>query len=146
MSIAVNTRCARRWFDEVWNARNEALIYELLAEHAFGETEAGQISGREAWIDSAYRALLRAFPDLRLELIGLVAQEDEVMVRWRAQGSHAGDNLGLAATGLRVDFRGMTWFRMRQGQIVEGVDSWNQSGLLQALASGKSVGSCTIQA
>ena len=88
---------------------------------------------------------LEAFPDLELEVIGTVAEGDEVMLRWRARGTHRGGSLGLAATGLKLDFRGMTWLKWRDGQIVEGCDSWNRSGLAQALATGLSVDSVQVR-
>jgi hypothetical protein len=43
------------------------------------------------------------------------------------------DNLGMAATGRAVDFRGMTWLTLKNGVIVEGWDSWNLGRLLESL-------------
>ena len=144
MSTAINTRCAERFFAEVWNGRNEAALDELMSPDVCGWTEGGQIIGREGWVDNAYRVFLGAFPDLHLELLGTVAEGDQVMLRWRARGTHGGDALGVAASGLQVEFRGMTWFQMRDGVIVEGLDSWNQSALLEALQVRQSVGSCLV--
>lgn len=144
MSTAVNTRTAERFFNEVWNGRNEAALDELMSPEVCGWTEGGHIIGRDAWVNNAYKVFLGAFPDLHLELLGTVAEGDEIMVRWRARGTHGGDALGMAATGLKVDFRGMTWFKLRDGMIVEGLDSWNQSALLEALQLRQSVGSCLV--
>ncbi len=144
MSTAVNTRAAERFFAEVWNQRNEAALEELMAVDVCGWTEGGHVIGRDAWVNNAYRVFLGAFPDLHLELLGTVAEGEEVMIRWRARGTHGGDTLGLTASGLSVDFRGMTWFKMRNGMIVEGLDSWNQSALLEALQTRQSVGSCLV--
>lgn len=115
-----------------------------MASDCHGQTEGGEILDREQWINGAYKIFLGAFPDLRLDLIGTVAEGDEVMVRWRARGTHTGDALGVPPTGLKTDFRGMSWFRFRDGQIVQGLDSWNQSGLMQALMTGATDGSCKV--
>ena len=144
MTTAINTRCAERWFNEVWNNRDEAALVELMAPDVCGWTEGGQIIGRDAWVDHAYRVFLGAFPDLQIDLLGTVAEGDEVMVRWRARGTHGGDLLGMAASGLKVEFRGMTWLKFRDGQIVDGLDSWNQSALMEALQTRQSVGSCLV--
>jgi steroid delta-isomerase-like uncharacterized protein len=141
----LNTERSIRWFTEVWNGRDEALLATLMASDVAGEVEGGRIEGRDAWVDQVYRVFLEAFPDLQLEVVGTVAEGDEVMLRWRARGTHLGSSLGLRATGLALDFRGMTWLKWRDGQIVEGSDSWNRSGLAQALATGRSVDSVQVR-
>ena len=35
--------------------------------------------------------------------------------------------------GRRLSFRGMTWFGVKAGRIVEGWDAWNQGGLVESL-------------
>jgi predicted ester cyclase len=54
-------------------------------------------------------------------------------VRWAAEGTHRGELLGIAATGLHIAIRGMTWLRLSNGRIVEGWDSWNQGRLMSEL-------------
>ena len=56
-----------------------------------------------------------------------------MVVRWAAAGTHTGPGLGVPPSGRKVRFRGMTWMRFRDGKLVEGQDSWNLAGLLQAL-------------
>lgn len=135
---------ARSWFEDMWNRRDERLLAQLMAENVHGEAEGGRLVGRQAWIEAAYRGFLGAFPDLKLEVHGTIAEGNEVVVRWSATGTHLGDTLGLAASGRKVRFRGMTWLRFRNGQIVEGTDSWNQAALLQALRSGLAMDSVQL--
>lgn len=139
-----NAALARRWFGEMWNTRDEALLAELMAPDCTGEAEGGRIESRDAWVDGVFRVFIAAFSDLRLEVIGTVAEGDEVAVRWRARGTHTGDALGIPTTGLQVDFRGMSWVRFRNGQIVEGNDSWNQTGLMQALQTRHTCGTVQV--
>ena len=131
--IEDNAALARRWFGQMWNTRDESLLVELMAPDCTGEAEGGKMDSRDEFVARVFRVLLAAFPDLRIEVIGTIAERDEVVTRWRATGTHQGDSLGIPATGLKVDFRGMSWVRFRNGQIVEGSDSWNQTGLMQAL-------------
>jgi predicted ester cyclase len=42
--------------------------------------------------------------------------------------------LGLQPTGKQVRIRGMTWFRIEEGKIVEGWDAWNQQALFAILS------------
>lgn len=139
-----NAALARRWFGQMWNTRDEGLLCEMMAPDCTGEAEGGWLKSRDEWVANVFRVFLAAFPDLRVEVIGTVAEGDEVMVRWRATGTHQGDTLGIPPSGLKVDFRGMSWIRFRDGQIVEGTDSWNQTGLIQALQTRGTCGTVKV--
>lgn len=62
-----------------------------------------------------------------------MADDTNVVVRWRATGTHAGEGFGKPPTGKPISFRGMTWIRFRDGVMIEGFDSWNLGGLMQSL-------------
>ncbi|MEO8671009.1 MAG: ester cyclase [Tahibacter sp.] len=125
---------AIRWMEEVWNRRRIETVDELMAVDAVGHMEGAEVHGREAF-KAARAQLLGAFPDLRVSIEDTAADGDHVVVRWTVNAHHAGDDLGIAATHAPVSFRGLTWLRFSQGQIVEGWDCWNQGGLLQRLQS-----------
>lgn len=135
---------ARSWFEQMWNRRDRGLLARLMAPGCTGWAEGGQILGREAWILGAFETFLGAFPDLALVVDGTVAEGNEVVVRWRATGTHSGSALGVPASGRKVAFRGMSWLKFQNGQIIEGVDSWNQSALLQTLTQGRAVDSVQL--
>jgi predicted ester cyclase len=77
-----------------------------------------------------------AFPDLHVVLEDVCAEENKVIVRWTAHGTHRGDLelvQHIPPTGKQV-----TWFRIdiyyiTGGKIVEGWRSWDRLGLLQQL-------------
>lgn len=135
---------ARRWFEDMWNRRDRRLLEEIMAPDVVGWAEGGQIIGREAWVAAAFETFLGTFPDLQLMVDGTVAEGNEVVVRWHASGTHTGGALGLAPTGLKVRFRGMTWLRFVNGRLVEGADSWNQAALVQALGCGRTIDSVQV--
>src|SRR5262245_36466934 len=115
-----NVKLARRWFEEVWNQRRTDTIDELLTDESVSHSESGPLRGKEEFVERSHSVFLAAFPDLRLTIEGTVAEGDEVVVRWSATGTHAGDSLGFPATGRNVTFRGMTCIRFRDGKMVEG--------------------------
>jgi steroid delta-isomerase-like uncharacterized protein len=127
-----NAALARRWFEEVWNERRDATVEELMHSEAVGHMEGLEIRGPSEFL-SARATLLQAFPDLRVEVDGIVAEGDDVVVRWSAKGTHRGEGLGSAASRKSAEFRGMSWLHFREGRIVEGWDAWNQGRLLQDL-------------
>jgi steroid delta-isomerase-like uncharacterized protein len=127
-----NTALATRWFEEVWNQRSDDTVRELLHGEGIGHLEGMDIQGAEEFL-SARGALIGAFPDLRVTVDGTVSEGDDVVVRWSARGTHAGDGLGFPASSRPASFRGMTWLRFSNGQIVEGWDRWNVGQLVQEL-------------
>ena len=136
MSDERNAALARRWFDEVWNQQRDDTVHELLHPDAVGHLE-GLVAHGVAKFFEARSYITGAFPDLKLTLDDLIAKDDNVVVRWSLEGTHRGENLGIPATDEYVRFRGVTWLRFANGQIVEGWDSWNQGrvvGELQAAA------------
>lgn len=127
---------SRRWFEEVWNKRRTDIIEEFLCSESFAETEGGTIRGAEQFQTQMYGPFLQAFPNLHVTIDGLVAQGDEVVVRWRASGTHSGAGLGIPATGKECSIRGMTWHRYADGKLLEAWDCWNQEALFSQLRAG----------
>ena len=124
----------RVWFESVWNDRNPDTARELMTPDAIGHLEGGEIiTGPEEFL-KFQRAFLEAVPDLMIEIIEVMADEENVCVQWRAGGTHSGQGLGFEPTGRSVSFRGITWFRVQEGKIVEGRDFWNMGGLMQVMS------------
>jgi predicted ester cyclase len=57
----------------------------------------------------------------------LIAERDKVVAHWRAQATHRGEYKGIPPTGNRVNFTGISIYRIEGGQIAE---SWGVSDLL----------------
>jgi steroid delta-isomerase-like uncharacterized protein len=49
-----------------------------------------------------FRALLTAFPDLRMDVEDLIASEDKVVARVKATATHQGEFMGIPPTGKAV--------------------------------------------
>jgi steroid delta-isomerase-like uncharacterized protein len=129
-----NRQTSRRWFEEVWNARDSESAGAMMASGAVGHTEAGETVGLADFL--AFRdRFLDAFPDLMIDVESVVADGDETAVRWVARGTHSGDALGVPACHRPIEVRGMTWHRYEDGVLAEGWDSWNLGALMQHLTA-----------
>jgi predicted ester cyclase len=49
--------------------------------------------------------------------------------------THRGDHLGMPASGKHVRITGMTVARIRDKQIIEGWDNWDQLGMLKQIGA-----------
>lgn len=122
----------RRWFEEVWNARRDDAVDELMSADALGHVEGGEVRG-PAGFREMRAGFLTALPDVHIEIEDILADGNRAAVRWRAYGTHGGEGFGLAATNRRIDVRGTTWLVVEDGKIVEGWDTWNLNGLIASL-------------
>jgi steroid delta-isomerase-like uncharacterized protein len=135
MNAEDNVRLARRWFEEVWNQRRSETVHELLLADSVGHLEHGDVVGPQAFL-AVHAEFMKSFPDLQMTVEDVVAQGDNVVLRWSVSATHHGDGFNVPATGKPVRFRGITWMRFQSGKIAEGWDAWNAGGLMQNLGSG----------
>ncbi|HEU4888859.1 MAG TPA: ester cyclase [Thermoanaerobaculia bacterium] len=122
----------RRWFEEVWNKRRDESIDELMDPDSYGHVEGGEYRG-PAGFREMQGMFLRALPDVQIEIEDIIADGDRAAVRWHARGTHTGEGFGFEASNRSIDVRGTSWLVTRNGKIVEGWDTWDQSGMLASL-------------
>lgn len=124
-----------RWFEEVWNKKSEAAVDELLAVDGVGYgLPGGDIRGPAAFKEYQ-RALLSAYPDLRVEVVDSVTEGDKTVARCRVTGVHRGEGLGLTATNKPVEFTGFCMVRIKDGKIAEAWNEFNFMDMYQQLGA-----------
>lgn len=74
-----------------------------------------------------YEEYYAAFPDLRQDIVELVAEGDEVAVFLMTKGTHQGEFRGVQPTGNEINVEDAGLIRIEDGQIV---DLWPQSDML----------------
>jgi steroid delta-isomerase-like uncharacterized protein len=67
----------------------------------------------------AFEATYTAFPDMKWEIIELIAEGDRVAALVAIEGTHSGQYLGTPATGKRVRVYSVDVARVKDGQFVE---------------------------
>jgi ketosteroid isomerase-like protein len=103
-----NKDVVRRLVDEILNGGRLDVIDELYAPSLAPEA-------RE-WI----APFQTSFPDMRMEIVDLIAAEDQVVGRFTCSGTHLGEWLGHAPTGRRFEaIDEVSIFRFREGRIVD---------------------------
>ena len=94
-------------------------------------------AGREAYRE-AIKAVWRAFPDLSVEILDLVAEGDRVVARYVERGTHLGELDGLTPTGQGYEKHGIAIYRLVNMQLAEAwmqeddLGWFRQLGLLNA--------------
>src|SRR5215204_6465817 len=129
MSVEENKVLVRREQGELWNHTGDLdAAAELFAPDRVEDAKQEAANVR------------RGFPDLESTIEDLIAERDKVVAYWRAQATHQGEYMGIPPTGNRVNFRGISIYRIEGGKIAE---SWSVSellGMLQQLGADASRG------
>jgi steroid delta-isomerase-like uncharacterized protein len=130
--IAVdNKTTVHRIIEEGWNQGKLAVFDELCApDWIHHDPSQPRVRTREDFkrhVDQTRSA----FPDINFTIEDLIAEGEQVALRWMRRGTHTGDfvtpAMHLPATGKQVSVTGITIFRLASGKVVE---TWNQSDRL----------------
>ncbi len=135
MSADENKAVVRRFYEEVINGGNLAVVDEIVAprvvDHSPGYPE--YHSDPES-IKQMVRDYRRAFPDMHDVVEDMMAEGDRVMVRWTGRGTHQGVLMGMEPSGKDVTFTGITVYRLENGKIVERWSEADELGMMRQLA------------
>ena len=128
-----NKAIARRVFEEILNQGKFQVADELYAKdfvnhglHRNANLEEDQAAAR--WER-------KLFPELTVTVDLMVAEGDLVTVVWTARGTNTGRAGALPATGVRMEARGITVWRIVDGKIREEWTSFDQLRILRQFVS-----------
>ena len=132
MSTEENKALVRRFYAELDNL-NAAVIDELVAEDFVNHSPPPfpVDPGREG-LKQAFELFRRATPGSH-EILDQVAEDDKVVTRLRAVGTHEDDLPGIPRTGNRMDMTATVIHRIESGKIVEKWSDRDELALLQQL-------------
>lgn len=134
MSIEENKALVRRWYD-LWIDREWESLYDLHAgDFVDHSSQSGQRTGLDGILQSL-DGLARAFPDCRIELTHVVAENDLVVNHAVMAGTHKNSFAGIPASGKSVSVTATNVWRIVDGKIAELWHVEDIAGLMQQLGS-----------
>ncbi len=104
-------------YDAVTNGHDPDAIRVQIGDDFFDHAAGRHLTADEVIAHS--RLLHDTFSEFGCTIDDIVAEGDRVAARVTWHGVHAGPWRGIAATGKRVTFKGMTFWRIRDGRIAE---------------------------
>jgi len=116
------------------NARDLDQYLSRIDDSYVGESETapGPIRGRDG-VRKNMEMILKAFPDLRIEVEQIIASGDHVVTRMRATGTHRGTFAGLAPTNKNIVMQGCSVVEIRNGKAIRGRMYADNATLFQQL-------------
>ena len=131
-----NKEIARRFYEECWNQGKVDRLEQFVAKDCrFHDPVFPSLT---SGVDNLKRHITmcrNAFPDLRFSLDNMIAERDEVVVHWTANGTQEGQFLGVAPTRKAASVGGTSIYRIKNLRIVEQFVDWNLLTLLEQLGA-----------
>jgi steroid delta-isomerase-like uncharacterized protein len=135
--VARNKETFKRFQDAMNTCDAEVIsksIDELVEPDATIRTPLpGDATGAQV-LKQVWSVLLRAFPDLQLDVKDLIGEDDKVVARIVVTGTHRGDYMGVEPTGKSIAYDEIFIFRFANGRVVE---TW---GVVDVYAQMKQLG------
>lgn len=119
---------------EAWNAHDARRVAEFFSDEYEGDDIglAGPILGRRG-IRRFVAFTLMGLPDIAFELVQVIGQGDQLVMVWRARGTHLGKIVNIPPTGRMIDYLGATIYTVRDGLIVRSLRLWDMAGMLRQI-------------
>ena len=114
--------------------RNLDEAFELYALDYIYHGPTGEMRGRDG-IRGLWEVFLVGFPDLHSTIEDIVSEGDKVVLRWRLEGTHTGEFLGVAPSNMKITLDINEIFRFANGQPVEAWDQYDRLGLMQQIGA-----------
>ena len=131
-----NKELTRRFYEECWNQGKTERVDQYVAKDCRHRDPV--FPSLAPGVESLKRHITmcrNAFPDLRFSLDDLIAERDEVVVHWTANGTQEGQFLGVAPTRKTATVGGTSIYRIKNQKIVEQAADWNLLTLLEQLGA-----------
>ena len=122
-----------RQFIAAFASADTRTLERIVAEHMVDHNVApGQKQGRKGVLE-AVEMFRAAFPDLKITIESLVADDERVSVTGKMTGTNQGALMGAPPTGKRVSFAYMDMYAIAHGQIVEVWHVEDLAGMMRQL-------------
>jgi predicted ester cyclase len=121
-ALGANKQLVRRLIEEGFNAGNLEVVDELVSPDVVTHNPIilDAPTGGDS-IRGGIEMIRRSFPDLRVEILDMLAEGDRVAVLMRMSGTNTGDYRRGGATNRRGSIRVFLMWRVADGRLVE---SW----------------------
>ena len=133
MGTEQNKAVFRRFYDEVFNKGNMALVDRLFASDYTNHTYPPGIPAGPEGVKAFVGPIRAAFPDAQITIDEQIAEADKVVYLYTFRGTHEQAFMGIPATGKIVTARGIDVVRFVGGKVIEQWGGGRLQGLMQKL-------------
>lgn len=116
---AANRETMQRFYDEVMNAHNPAMIDSFCtADFIDHQADPRYPAGMEG-LRAAFTDFFAAYPDLHVKTNFVVAKGDTVFAQFTMTGTNSGSMMGMPATNKQITIDGIDAIILKDGKAIE---------------------------
>jgi len=117
-----NKELVMGFFMEGYVRHNYAFLMEYMAADYFDNSPCAARTNLECV--NVLKGTEQIFPDLQVEILDMIEENDKVAVRACFTGTHSAELCGVPATGKKIGFEALEVFRTENGKIAESWGYW----------------------
>ncbi len=136
MNSLTNKEVVRQFF-EIYNNQDYETAYKYMAPN-YIDHGLPQVQSVEDAIE-ILKATHKAFPDIKVVINDLIEENDKVVFRGHFTARHLGEFVGIAPSGVKVEFEALEIFKIENQKIVESWGYWPLSEILSQIQAGEKV-------
>lgn len=102
----------------IWNEKDLTAVDRWVDKFAIIHSSLGELSGPDE-LKKNVITWFTGFPDLVVHPLHILIQGDVVALHWKAEGTHQGFFKGYAPTGKKIEYKGVTLYKIQNTKIVE---------------------------
>jgi len=134
MQSADNKQIVQRFMDECWSRGNLNAVSELVANDCrYHDPVFPSLNSGAENIKNHIQQCRGGFPDLTFTIDDTIAERNEVVIHWKASGTHKGQFLGMSPTNKQASVDGISINRVEGSKIAEVWSNWNLMSLMEQL-------------
>ncbi len=112
-----NSEIIKKYIQQVWEAGNSRIIEELIAPDFEYNVSISKEVKDKAWYCRFVATMRQPFVNTKVEIISVVAEDDNVAIYFRILGKQAEKAFGIESRGKEVYVDVMSFFTLKGGKI-----------------------------
>ena len=129
MSTSETETLVSTYIEKVWNHADAQALNEITTPtftYCLGGLPPRDRTAMLAFVQAVHTA----FPDWRVEIEDLVADDNTAAVRWKGEVTHEGPFHGIPPTGKRISVAGINMYRIENGRVAQEWEQMDSLGML----------------
>jgi steroid delta-isomerase-like uncharacterized protein len=138
MSTQSNVQLVRDFFKAMDSGKSDQILSFLAPNAEFKIIGMGEPMRGTSEIKEGFESWNKSFPDLKAQILNVIANEDSVVVEYIGRGTHQGplespEGQVLQATNRKIEVPGCDIYKISNGKIVSASVYWLSSVMLRQL-------------
>lgn len=130
---AENKAIVKSFLQEVLNGKAVASVDKYVAANYVDHSVVPGLPNNREGFKELLNQFFNAFPDMKVTIEDIIAEEDRVVLRVTSSGTHKGEFMGIAPTGKSFSIGEIHIMRMENGQMVEHWGIEDNMSMMQQL-------------